>query len=438
MAGKNDFHITDADKEWVHASFEWLVKSYGYPKPGFTPVLLTEQFFPLTLAHKKNAVEPLLADLCALFKIDPTKISFQIEKDITDTYGTPYEIHGEPFECDLEVIQQDGENHYKLFFANALLKTPKRLVFNAVFQFIQIRLGQSDINWIGDEEHYFLFYLIGIYTGWGVILAQTMIDIGRKSDGFWIRRWKYISPMPIPVMAYGMALHSFMIEEKEPAWKNFLPPDIRVQYEKACDHISQDPNPVFNKQELNANILFKEASQQAKEKNLDSAIETYQKAIFLTQDDHLKSSIYHNIGYTLECKGDFEKSIPFFQKALAINPKVGYANENLSFAFIMMGDTDTGIYYHSIASQTGKSVKAYSYRNLAMYHQKRGEIEKARQNFQKAFEYITIPVDWLEYLYARFLYELGEKEEALLYLQMAVEKGEPQAIQWMKEIDKPV
>jgi tetratricopeptide (TPR) repeat protein len=198
----------------------------------------------------------------------------------------------------------------------------------------------------------------------------------------------------------------------------------------------ENPAPVINKQELMANALMKEAGEKASQMNFDDAIETYQKAIFLTQDDYLKSIIYHNIGYALLCKGDFEKGIPFFQKALIINPKAGYANENLSFAFIMLGDTDTGKYYHSLAAQTGKIIKAYSYRNLAMYHQKRGEMEKARQNFQKAFEHITIPVDWLEYLYAHFLFEQGEKEEALVYLQMAVEKGEPQAIQWMNEINK--
>ena len=438
MANNKDFHITDADKEWVHKSFEWLVRSYGYPSLDFTPILLTDQFFPLTIAHKQTTVEPLLADLCSLFKIDPLKISFEIEEDITDTYGTPYEIHGMPFECELEFIQQDNGYHYKLFFAKSLLKTPKRLVFNGVFQFIQIRLSQTNIEWIRSEEHYFIFYLVGIYTGWGVILAQTMIDVGRENDGFWERSWKYISPMAVPVMAYSMALHSGMLEEKEPVWKSFLPPDIRVQYEKAIEYLSKNPNPVFNKQELMANALFKEAIQHADEKNFDAAIETYQKAIFLTQDNYLKSSFYNNIGYALQCKGDFEKSITFFQKALELNSKSSYANDNLSFAFIMLGDTDTGKYYHSIAAQTGKSIKAYSFRNLAMYHQKRGEIEKARENFQKAFDHITIPVDWLEYLYSRFLFEQEEKEEALVYLQMAVEKGEPQAIQWMKEINKSV
>jgi hypothetical protein len=59
----------------------------------------------------------------------------------------------------------------------------------------------------------------------------------------------------------------------------------------------------------------------------------------------------------------------------------------------------------------------------------------AQKNFQLAFEHITIPVDWLEYLYARFLFEQGDKEEALMYLQIAADKGEHFAIQWMEELN---
>lgn len=438
VAGNKDFYITDKDKEWVNKSFEWLIKSYGYPSSGVTPILLTDKFFPHTIDHKQTAVEPLLADLCSLFKIDPVKISFEIEEDIRDTYGTPYELHGAPFECELEIISLDNGYHYKLYFAKSLLRHPKRLVFNSVFQFIQIRISQTDIEWIRSDKHHFIFYLVGIYTGWGVLLAQTMIDIGRENDGFWERSWKHISPMPIPVMAYSMALYSSLTEEKAPAWKNFLPSEIRVQYEKAADFITRNPNPVFNKQELMAKALFKEAYKYSQQKNFDDAIETYQKAIFLTKDGPLRSVIYNNVGYAQLWKTEYQKSVINFQKALEINPSFAYANDNLGFAFIMMGDTETGKHYLSIALQTKNNDHAYSYRNLALYHQKRGEMEKALDNFQKAFANITEPVDFLEYFYARFLFEQGETEESLIYLQIAVEKGEPQAVQWMNEINAAV
>ncbi len=50
----------------------------------------------------------------------------------------------------------------------------------------------------------------------------------------------------------------------------------------------------------------------------------------------------------------------------------------------MLGDTDTAKYYHSLAAQR-KGVPAYSYRNLAIYHQKRGEIELAQKEFPTSF-----------------------------------------------------
>jgi hypothetical protein len=48
--------------------------------------------------------------------------------------------------------------------------------------------------------------------------------------------------------------------------------------------------------------------------------------------------------------------------------------------------------------------------------------------FKQAFSSITDPVDLLEYYYANFLIQQGEKEEGLKYLKIAFEKGEPEAI----------
>lgn len=434
MVSSKEFYITEEDKEWVHNVFKWLIEAYGYPDPEFSPILLTDEFFPSAIAHKKPAVEPLLADLCNLFNIDPSTISYEIEEDIRDSYDTPYQFSGTPFECNVDITTAERGYHFKLFFAKSLLKNPKRLVFNAVFQFIKINLAHGDIEWIRDESQYFNFYMVGIYTGWGVLISQTMIDVGKENEGHWERTWRYVSPMPVPIMAYSMALLSGMIEEKQASWKNYLPPDFRVQYEKAFDYIEKEGNPFYNKQELTVRKFFKEALAYTDAKDYNAAIEIYQKAIFLPVDDKFKATIYGNLGYTILCKGDFKKSIPYFQKSLELDPKAQYAYDNMSFAFIMTGDTDTGMHYHALGQQTGMAVPAYTYRNLAMYHQKKGETKKAKENFKRSFENITIPVDWLEYLYARFLFEQGEQEEAMVYLHIAVEKGEPQAIQWMKEI----
>ncbi|WP_276504199.1 tetratricopeptide repeat protein [Terrimonas pollutisoli] len=438
MAKKNNFFITDADKEWVHENFTWLKEFYGYPDPDFSPVLFTQEFFPNAIGQKSAAIEPLIRDLCNLFVIDPTIISFNVEEDIRDSHGTPYEIQGNPFECELEVISINSNPHYKLHFSKSLLNNPKRLVFNSIFHFIQIKMGGTDSEWIGNEEYHLLFYLIGIYTGWGLILSQTMTDVGMETDGFWERSWKYISPMPIPVMAYSLALHSDMTEQKRPDWEKFLPTEIRNQFQKAIEYIGKEGNPAFNKQELMAKTLFKQAQNEYDAKDFDSSIETYQKSLFLTADTPLIATIYNNIGYNLLWKNEFAKSIEYFRKAFETNPEFAYAYDNIGFAFIMLGDTDSGKHYLTLALETNNNDRAYSYRNLALYHQKRKETTKAREYFQKAMDNITQPVDFLEYYYARFLFEQGEHQQSLQYLKIAVEKEEPLAIQWTNELNKNI
>jgi tetratricopeptide (TPR) repeat protein len=429
---KKRFQITDNDKEWVHESFDWLLKVYGYPARHYKTILFTEEFFPESLSQP-TSVEPLLADLCRLFIIDRQKIVFEIEKDIRDTYGTPYEFKGKAFESELEVIEKDHSTTYKLYLANILLKDPKRLLFNCLYQCIKIRMLENGIEDVNEDVRLF-FYLVGIFTGYGVILAQTMSGSGTYHDGTWETKWSTPAEIPEPIIAYALALYYSLTGQNDPGWKKFLPAEVRSQYDKAVEYIKQSGNPFFNRQELTANDFYNEGNSYYLKNDFDAAITSFQKAIFLAKQDYLKADLYNYIGYSFLRKQEYLKSIPNFQKALEINPSYGYANDNLGFAFIMSGDGASGKHYLTIALQTKNNDNAYSYRNLALYHQKRGEMNLAEENFKKAFDTIAIPVDLLEYFYAKFLFETGDKEKGMNYLKVAVGKGEPEAIALMKEI----
>jgi tetratricopeptide (TPR) repeat protein len=431
---KKKFRITENDKDWVDECFEWLLKVYGYPARHYQAILFTKEFFPETISHKQTAIEPLLTDLCRLFTIDRQKISFEIESDIRDTYGTPYQIQGKAFESDLEVINNKEKASYKLYIARSLFITPARLLFNCLYQCIKIRMLESGIEDADNEDAELLIFFAGIYMGYGVLLAQTMTNTGQYSDGIWEKKWNNGSDIPAPVMAYALALYYSLLDEKDPAWKKFLPAEIKNQYDHAAEFVSNSSNSFINKQELMANDLYHEGELQYLKNDFDAAISSFQKAFFLTKQDHLKAGLYNYTGYAWLRKEEYLKSIPNFQKALEINPSYGYANDNLGFAFIMSGDPESGKHYLAMALQTGNNDRAYSYRNFALYHQKRGEMALAEENFRKAFGSISIPVDLLEYFYARFLLETGEKDKGMGYLKMAVDKGEPEAIEFMKKI----
>ena len=439
MPDTNKFWISDTDKEWVHSCFQLLIQAYGYPYRDSDTILFTHAFFPITFANKQIDPSAIIQDLCLLLGIRENKITFEIVDDIRDTQGVPYEIQGHPFECEMEITEKDGGNNYHLFIAKTLLKHPGRLLLNLIIQTLKAKQFENKLPIEDVNEIDLLMYHTAIYLGFGFLLYQNLAEHGNSNDGlFWERKWRFISPMPIPVMAYAMALFYDLKEDKDPVWKNQLKADLKKVYNLASQFISETGNPLFNKQELTARDSFINGQGFYDKNDFNSAVTEFQKALFATEDIYLKADIYNFIGYTYLRIREYDKSILYFQKALEIRPGYGYANDNLGFAFIMNGDLDSGKYYLNIALQTKENDLAYSHRNFALYYQARKEYELADEYFQKAFDSIVIPVDGLEFFYAKFLLEKGEKEGGIEYLIKAVEKGEPEAINLMKDLNNKI
>ena len=429
MSNKNEFWISDTDKEWVHSSFSWLIEAYGYPSNNVKTKLFTDEFFPATFSSKKVDVNTLITDLCKLLDLNEKKFTYELVDDARDIEGMPYEIHGHPLECEMEINLVTGEDHYHLLLARTLLKHPGRLLLNLIIETVKARQYENKISFEEVAEPDLLMYHVSIYLGFGFLLYQNLVEQGKSSDGiFWETKWSYVSIIPVQVMAYSLALFYNLMEENDPVGRKELNGDLQKNYDRAMEYIKQADNPLFDKQELAARTLYNEGDRYYLQNDFVNAISAFQKALFVTKDVYLKMDIYNSIGYSYLRMEEYIKSIPYFQKTLEINPGYGYANDNLGFAFIMSGDLESGKFYLHTALKTETNDAGYSFRNFALYHQKRKEYEQAEKYFQKAFNNIIIPIDLLEYFYARFLFEIGESEKGMDHLKKAVEKGEPEAI----------
>lgn len=435
MSKKNNYWISDDDKNWVQECFRWLIQIYGYPGSKTHTILFTREFFPQTFSHNEVNIEALIFDFCDLFKVDKKRISVTIAGDIRDTIDTPLEIEGGTNDCEL-LVKRSGEMfHYEFMISKSLLKHTGQLLLLLDHSFIKISLTENKIEYeTGSEDDLFIF-LAGIFSGHGVMLYRNLVETGRSFDGIWEKKWRYAAIMPVPVMAYALALYSHLTENYRPQWKTNLSVDLAKEFENAIEYIKKDSNPLFNKQELEATRLLLDAEDKSDKNDFDGAIVTLQKILFMTMDESLKVTVNNNIGYSYLRKQEYQKSIPYFQKALEINPGDGYTNDNLGFAFIMIGDLESGKFYLNTALNTTNNDAGYSFRNFALYHQKRKDYKQAQEYFQKAFDNIVIPIDLLEYFYARFLFEIGEKEKGMEYLKKAIDKGEPEAIKLMNTIN---
>ncbi len=289
---------------------------------------------------------------------------------------------------------------------------PERLIYSLIYEFIRIRLTESDLEFdVGGDDTGLFIYLAGIYYGFGVILAQNLVDMGRSNDGMWEIKWNYVSEMPQQVMAFSLATYASLTGNDDPEWKNEFKGDFRKMFEGAIAYLKANPSDLYDEKEVKANELFNEANTHFDNNEPEAAISDLQKILFLTNDDILKADVYNNMGYYYMRKRDFAQGISNFRKALALGPEYGYANDNLGYALIVTGDLEEGLEYVGKAMQTGNNDIAYTFRNLALYHQYSKQPELAGEFFHKAFDQKT-PVDLLEYHYGEFLFEQGDVARA--------------------------
>ncbi len=429
---KVKFFITETDRDWVEHNFKWLIKVYGYPMRQDEQVLINESFFPQTFSSETLEIENIIIDLSELLNLESKKISFEIIEDLRDSYGIPLQTEGLQFDTELEICQ----NEYKIYIAKSITKRLNRLIYHIIQEFIKIKLTEDKLKFDNGDETSLFIYLAGIYFGFGVILSQNLIDSGRAVDGFWETKWINASQMPSEIMAYGLAIFSKIIQNDNPNWKIELPKELKLKFEEAIKYIDEFPHIISELAKLEALSLFNEADKEYKNQEYNKAISILQRILLLTIDDYLKSDTYNRIGYYLMRKGEINESINNFEKALVNDRNNGFANDNLGYALIRVGQFEAGRNYIDKAMLTGNNIPAYTYRNLAFYHFEKGDILEADENFKLAFSSATVPVDLLEFHYSDFLLSQNKKEESLKYLNIAVQKGEQEAIERKNEMKK--
>jgi tetratricopeptide (TPR) repeat protein len=428
----NNFKITPDDKNWVEENFRWLKEVFGYPNKLEELVLITPKFFPLTFSLEAASIENVITDLCKLFDISRNAVKYEILTDLRDYNNIPYEIEGKPFECETEL----KKGAYTIFVANSLLKNRERLIYSLIYEFIRIRLTESELEFdVGGDDTPLFIYLAGIYYGFGIILAQNLLHAGRSSDGMWEIKWNYVSEMPQQVMAYSLATYSNLRGEHDPLWKNEFTGDFKKMLENALEYLRANPTDLYDELEVKSNDLFNQANDHFEKREFDEAIATLQKILFLTNDTHLKADVYNNMGYYYMLAKDYQKGISNFRKALVLGPEYGFANDNLGYALILTGELEEAVLYLDKAMKTGNNDPAYTFRNFALYHQHKGQHELAEEFFQKSFSENT-PVDLLEYHYGEFLLEQGNIDKAKIFFMMSAEKKEEAGTRMLQQLEE--
>ncbi|MDW3651434.1 MAG: tetratricopeptide repeat protein [Bacteroidia bacterium] len=425
----NTFQLNPEDKQWVDDNFAAFIQIFGLPAKDSSPVIINADFFPHVIADKKIRLPQLIEDLSQLFQLNAKHIRFAYIEDLKRK-EVPKAIRKRNYET--HVVQE--EDSFTLFISRNLLQEPRRLIFLLMYEFLQIKmLGSALIFEVMDDIGPFMC-IAGVYFGLGVLISRNVYSYGKPNYEYWDSKWMSPGAAADEIMAYALALYTQLKEEKDPDWIKLLPSDFSIDYQFALRFLNDSDTDLTARADIKFSLEFQKASDFSQEKKYDKAIEAMQSLIDLAPDEINLSIVYNNLGYYQSLNGNYEASIPCYEKALELNPDFSYAYDNMGYAYIRMGFPDKGRACIKEALLSNENDVAYSFRNLALYHLAKGEIEEARGYFELSYENISQPVDLLDFHYAEFLLEVGEREKGMEYLQRSVNKGEPVAIRKMQSL----
>ena len=151
---------------------------------------------------------------------------------------------------------------------------------------------------------------------------------------------------------------------------------------------------------------------------IDRAIETFSKAIFLKPDYAIA---YNNRGEAYRKKDDYDRAIEDFNEAIKLKPDYAYAFYKRGWAYGNKGENDSAIKdFTKLIELNRCNPEPYFYRGM-VYHSK-GEYDLAIEDYTKTIE---LKPDFVDAYHTRGLVwlPLGKWERAKTDLTITKEKG---------------
>ena len=150
--------------------------------------------------------------------------------------------------------------------------------------------------------------------------------------------------------------------------------------------------------------------------DLDKALRHYDKAINLKPDFF---GAYNDRGIIYSKKGDFDNAIKDLNKAIELNPNLAKAYNNRGIAYDRKGKIDTAIHNYSKAIELSPN-NAKAYNNRGNAYEEKGEVDTAIYNYNKAIELNPVYADTY-YNRGSAYAEQGDFDNAIKDLTTAIE-----------------
>ncbi len=207
----------------------------------FTP---TEVDFPIKWnGLKENAIDVLkIVSENMQINFDDIEIDFYTEGITELNTGTsPIFLEDDKehnFSAGLYWDKNENEV-YEIAINEACLKNPETLISTIAHELSHIKLlGEQKL----EENDEYLTDLASVFFGFGVFSANASFQFSQEND-----RWGYSSTgyLKANEWAYSLALLTFLREEDNPNWSNYLNPTIKNEFQRCLKYMVENETEIF-------------------------------------------------------------------------------------------------------------------------------------------------------------------------------------------------
>jgi len=147
-----------------------------------------------------------------------------------------------------------------------------------------------------------------------------------------------------------------------------------------------------------------------------------------------EADILNNIGVFLLINNNIEECIEYFKMSLIKDSSLMLAYHNLVLAHLLKSEINLAKLEIDKLENLSQGVdKGYKYRNLGVYYYLTGDIENAKNNFEKGIlETTQYEILLIDFYYAKFLYETGYPLKAKEYFEKSLKQNIFEAKKWLQ------
>jgi hypothetical protein len=244
----NECPIDTNTRLWMEQAFIWLAYEFGQKNILTKPMLFpTAECFPVRYDGSLDSLNQTAGIIARQMEINLNDINLDLYNQSIQELQSPYgfrvwtipdENSENPMSAGL-YFEKNEAGKYDVFIEKNSLKDPEKMVATLAHEFAHIKLlGEKRVAF-NDES---LTDLTTVLFGIGLFNANCAF---REIKTFDVKGHNTLGYLKQREWGYALALYAYYRREVNPAWINYLTPNIRSDFKKSSSYIYANTDKVF-------------------------------------------------------------------------------------------------------------------------------------------------------------------------------------------------